>query len=106
MRFDVITLLPELVGAVVQSGITGRAAERGIISVVQWNPRDYATDVHRTVDDRGAYRPGFDASIAVRDGATVLVMSLHYGGSLWLPPKAFWAWWESKYSLPRSAQAS
>jgi len=52
MRFDVITLLPELVGAVVQSGITGRAAERGIISLVQWNPRDYATDVHRTVDDR------------------------------------------------------
>lgn len=52
MRFDVITLFPELVNAVVSSGVTGRAVERGIISLKQWNPRDYATDVHRTVDDR------------------------------------------------------
>ncbi len=52
MRFDVITLFPELVAAVVNSGVTGRAVERGIISLKQWNPRDYATDVHRTVDDR------------------------------------------------------
>ncbi len=52
MRFDVITLFPELVEAVTSSGVTGRAAERGIISLKQWNPRDYATDVHRTVDDR------------------------------------------------------
>jgi tRNA (guanine37-N1)-methyltransferase len=52
MRFDVVTLFPELVQAVVQHGVTGRAAERGIISLKQWNPRDYATDVHRTVDDR------------------------------------------------------
>lgn len=52
MRFDVITLFPELVEAVVNSGVTGRAAERGIIALKQWNPRAYATDVHRTVDDR------------------------------------------------------
>lgn len=52
MRFDVITLFPELVEAVVNSGVTGRAVERGIISLTQWNPRAYATDVHRTVDDR------------------------------------------------------
>lgn len=52
MRFDVVTLFPDLVEAVVQSGVTGRAADRGIISVQYWNPRDYARDVHRTVDDR------------------------------------------------------
>lgn len=52
MRFDVITLFPELVESLVQGGVTGRAKERGIIDLLLWNPRDYTTDVHRTVDDR------------------------------------------------------
>jgi tRNA (guanine37-N1)-methyltransferase len=52
MRFDVITLLPELVEAVVQVGVTGRAADRSLMELHCWNPRDYTEDVHRTVDDR------------------------------------------------------
>ncbi len=52
MRFDVITLLPELVESVVKVGVTGRAAKRGLIELYCWNPRDYTEDVHRTVDDR------------------------------------------------------
>ena len=52
MRFDVITLLPELVESVVKVGVTGRAAGRGLIELHCWNPRDYTEDVHRTVDDR------------------------------------------------------
>lgn len=52
MRFDVITLLPELVESVTKVGITGRAADRGLISLHCWNPRDFTEDVHRTVDDR------------------------------------------------------
>ncbi len=52
MRFDVITLFPELVAAVTESGVTGRAAEHGLLDVRYWNPRDYTTDRHRTVDDR------------------------------------------------------
>lgn len=52
MRFDVITLLPELVEAVTQVGVTGRAAKRNLIELHCWNPRDYTEDVHRTVDDR------------------------------------------------------
>ena len=52
MRFDVITLLPELVQSVVQYGVTSRALERQLIELHLWNPRDYALDVHRTVDDR------------------------------------------------------
>lgn len=52
MRFDVITLLPELVESVVQVGVTGRAAKRNLIELHCWNPRDFTKDVHRTVDDR------------------------------------------------------
>jgi len=52
MRFDVITLFPELVETVIQVGVTGRAAKQGLIDLRCWNPRDYAEDVHRTVDDR------------------------------------------------------
>lgn len=52
MRFDVITLFPELVESVTKSGVTGRAAGRKLIDLHCWNPRDYAEDVHRTVDDR------------------------------------------------------
>ena len=52
MRFDVITLFPEMVQAVTQSGVTSRAAEQGLITLNCINPRDYTTDKHRTVDDR------------------------------------------------------
>jgi len=52
MRFDVITLLPELVEAVAQVGVTGRAKDRSLISLHCWSPRDFTSDVHRTVDDR------------------------------------------------------
>jgi len=57
LRLGVITLFPELVRPVAESGVTGRAAERGLISLETWNPRDFAEDRHRTVDDR-AYGGG------------------------------------------------
>ena len=52
MRIDVVTLFPAMVGEAAKVGITGRAAERGLWSLRCWNPRDFATDAHRTVDDR------------------------------------------------------
>jgi tRNA (guanine37-N1)-methyltransferase len=52
MRFDLITLFPEMFAAVRDQGVSGRAHARGIWSLVTWNPRDFTTDVHRTVDDR------------------------------------------------------
>ena len=52
MRIDVVTLFPEMVQAMSGYGIAGRALERGIIALATWNPRDYAKDRHRTVDDR------------------------------------------------------
>jgi tRNA (guanine37-N1)-methyltransferase len=52
MRVDVVTLFPELVDHAVRFGVTGRALQRGLWRIGLWNPRDYATDNHRTVDDR------------------------------------------------------
>lgn len=52
LRFDVVTLFPEMFSALTDSGITRRALERGLWKLQCWNPRDWATDNHRTVDDR------------------------------------------------------
>ncbi|MEZ5593526.1 MAG: tRNA (guanosine(37)-N1)-methyltransferase TrmD [Gammaproteobacteria bacterium] len=52
MRIDVITLFPEMLTAVRDFGISGRAIARGLVSLNAWNPRDYTQDRHRTVDDR------------------------------------------------------
>ncbi|MFZ5555864.1 MAG: tRNA (guanosine(37)-N1)-methyltransferase TrmD [Pseudomonadota bacterium] len=52
MRFDVITLFPEMVEGALGYGVTGRARERGLFGLKTWNPRNFTQDVHRTVDDR------------------------------------------------------
>ena len=52
MEFAAVTLFPEQVQGVVEYGVVGRALERGIVTLRCDNPRDHATDVHRTVDDR------------------------------------------------------
>lgn len=52
IRFDVITLLPEMFRAITESGITGRALSQGLWQLKAWNPRDFTTNNHRTVDDR------------------------------------------------------
>ncbi len=52
MRVDVVTLFPEMVETLLRFGVTGRAVERGLLTVATWNPRDDARDRHRTVDDR------------------------------------------------------
>lgn len=52
IRFDAITLFPEMFAAVTQSGITRRALENGLWQLQTWNPRDFTTDNYRTIDDR------------------------------------------------------
>jgi tRNA (guanine37-N1)-methyltransferase len=52
MRIDVITLFPESVEELTGLGVTGRAIRDGKVELKTWNPRDKATDRHRTVDDR------------------------------------------------------
>ncbi|HBA66268.1 MAG TPA: tRNA (guanosine(37)-N1)-methyltransferase TrmD [Methylococcaceae bacterium] len=70
MRFDVITLFPEMVEAASRYGVTGKAIDNGMVRLETWNPRDYTHDKHRTVDDRPygggpgmvmKYQPLFDA---------------------------------------------
>jgi tRNA (guanine37-N1)-methyltransferase len=51
-RFDVVTLFPEMFDAISQYGITSRALQNNIYDLKFWNPRDFTTDNHKTVDDR------------------------------------------------------
>lgn len=52
MRFDVITLFPELFAPFLTSGVTRRAFESDLVDVKLWNPRDFADGNYRRVDDR------------------------------------------------------
>lgn len=52
MRFDIITLFPELMGPFLASGVTRRAYASGQVDVRLWNPRDHAEGNYRRVDDR------------------------------------------------------
>lgn len=52
MNIDVVTLFPEAFEALTCFGVTGRALQDGTIGLRLHNPRDFATDRHRTVDDR------------------------------------------------------
>src|SRR5574343_1372878 len=52
MRFDVITLFPELFEPFFKSGINRRAFESRQVDVRLWNPRDFAEGNYRRVDDR------------------------------------------------------
>ena len=57
MRFDVVTLFPEMFSALTQWGVTARACEQSLASVHLWNPRNFCSDTRKTVDDR-AYGGG------------------------------------------------
>ncbi|MEC8082519.1 MAG: tRNA (guanosine(37)-N1)-methyltransferase TrmD [Pseudomonadota bacterium] len=52
MRIGVVTLFPEMFQAITQHGVTGRAVNSGIVEVDFFNPRSFAHDKHKTVDDR------------------------------------------------------
>lgn len=88
MQIHIVTLFPELAGAVGGYGVVGRAVERGLVSLECTNPRDFATDRHRTVDDRPygggpgmvmKYEPAAAAIEKARaslpDGAPVICLS-------------------------------
>jgi tRNA (guanine37-N1)-methyltransferase len=52
LRFDVITLFPELIAGFIEQGVIRRAFTSGAAQLHCWNPRDFTHDVHKTVDDR------------------------------------------------------
>jgi len=88
MQIAVVSLFPEFVEQVGQFGVVGRANDRDLLSLHLENPRDYAVDAHRTVDDRPygggpgmvlKYEPTAKAIHAAKkalpDGAPVVCMS-------------------------------
>ncbi|BBP45326.1 tRNA (guanine-N(1)-)-methyltransferase [Thiosulfatimonas sediminis] len=52
MKFDVITLFPEMFSALTESGVSRRAIQNGLYQLKTWNPREFTHDRHQTVDDR------------------------------------------------------
>lgn len=52
MHLQVVTLFPEAVEVLGRFGVVGRAVERGLLTLGTTDPRGFAMDVHRTVDDR------------------------------------------------------
>jgi len=87
MRIDVVTLFPDFVAACARIGVVGRAQERGLLEVQAWNPRDYATDNYRRVDERpfgggpgmvmliDPLRAALNAARAAAEPAKVIYMS-------------------------------
>ena len=52
LRFDILTLFPEMFTAVLGTSIPKRAAEKGLVEYRLTNIRDFATDAHKSVDDK------------------------------------------------------
>lgn len=52
MRIDVISLFPDFIRQCADVGVVGRARQRGLLTLEAWNPRDYAIDAYRRVDER------------------------------------------------------
>lgn len=94
MRFDVITLFPELFTSFLASGVTRRAYESKQVEVVLWNPRDFADGNYRRVDDRPfGGGPGMvmmaeplsaclDAALAARGAAAPVLLFSPIGETL------------------------
>src|ERR1700745_3584263 len=75
MRFDVLTLFPDLFQGYLSQSILKLAIDRGLVQIHLWNIRDWATGKHKSVDDRPfgggpgmvrMPRPVFDAVEAVQ----------------------------------------
>jgi tRNA (guanine37-N1)-methyltransferase len=83
MRFDVVSLFPEMFSALTQWGITGRACEQGLASINLWNPRDFCSDPRKTVDDR-AYGggPGMVMMVKPLEDTISALQSAHHAQNI------------------------
>lgn len=52
MKWGVVTLFPDMVESALSHGVIGRGLRDGLLQLATFNPRDHATDVHQSVDDR------------------------------------------------------
>lgn len=71
MRIEAVTLFPEFVTESLRIGVVGRALQRGIVSFAATSPREFATDAHKTVDDR-PYGGGPGMVLAIEPTRTAL----------------------------------
>jgi tRNA (guanine37-N1)-methyltransferase len=70
MKIAVVSLFPAMLREALRHGVIGRAIERGILDVQCFDPREHATDAHRTVDDRPyGGGPGMVLKMAPLQGA-------------------------------------
>jgi tRNA (guanine37-N1)-methyltransferase len=94
MRFDVLTIFPEMFEALSGYGITSRALEKGLAKLKTWNPRDFTEDNRKTVDDR-AYGggPGMVMMVKPLEGAINAIKtelnqsSIEFGPVILLSPQ-------------------
>src|SRR6218665_2617038 len=94
MRFDIVTLFPELFAPFLASGVTRRAFASGQVDVRLWNPRDQAEGNYKRVDDKAfGGGPGMvmmaeplarclDAILAERGAGTPVVLFAPVGAPL------------------------
>lgn len=87
MRFDIISLFPDMIMSAASFGVTGRAIEQNLVELFTWNPRDYTHDRHRTVDDRPygggpgmvmKFQPLLDAVFAAKQAADSMTGKVVY----------------------------
>ncbi|MFQ5734552.1 MAG: tRNA (guanosine(37)-N1)-methyltransferase TrmD [Planctomycetaceae bacterium] len=52
MRFDLLSIFPEIFESYLGQGLLNKAIERGLVDIRRWDVRDYTTDKHQKVDDR------------------------------------------------------
>ena len=82
MRIAVVTLFPQMIRDALAHGVVGRALDGGILRVDCFDPRDHATDVHRTVDDRPyGGGPGMVLKVEPSRGALRAAMAVMPAGS-------------------------
>lgn len=103
MRFDVLTLFPELFAPLLTSGVTRRAYESKQVELVFWNPRDFAEGNYKRVDDRPfGGGPGMvmmaeplsaclDAALAARGAPAPVVLFSPIGDTLCHAAVETWA---------------
>lgn len=88
MKIALVTLFPDMLKAISESGISSRAVKQGLVELACWSPRDFALDKHRSVDDRPygggpgmlmMVQPLRDAILAAKDwtgeGSKVIYLS-------------------------------
>ena len=93
LKVGLVTLFPGMFSALTEFGVTGRAIKNRQVSLQYWNPRDFTTDKHRTVDDRpygggpGMLMKTGPLSEAIRAARTSLTTHEHAPRVIYLSPQ-------------------